>query len=74
MPSVARIRVKLLACAAACLLAFALGAAPVTVLALAFTTAAIPAAVALFGGAHLLRRLAQVRTASTKDPNRMEWT
>ncbi|WP_432824772.1 hypothetical protein [Dactylosporangium sp. CA-092794] len=57
MPSIPRIRVKLLAAAGSCLLAIVLGAAPATVLALAFATAAIPAAVAVLGGVPLLRAL-----------------
>ncbi|MGI5241015.1 hypothetical protein [Dactylosporangium sp. CA-139066] len=58
LPSVARIRAKTLTCAGACLAALALDAAPVAVLALAFATAAVPAAAAFIGGAPLLRALA----------------
>jgi hypothetical protein len=57
MPSVARIRWKLLACAVVCVLAIVSGAALAVVLALAFVTAGIPVAVVTVGGVRLLRLL-----------------
>ncbi|WP_433062050.1 hypothetical protein [Dactylosporangium sp. CS-033363] len=61
MPSVTCLRARSLGFALAAVGALALGAAPVTVLALCFAAAAIPAAVALIGGVPRVRALCGLR-------------
>jgi hypothetical protein len=66
MPTLPRLRARMLAFAASAVLALALGVAPVAVLALVFAAAAIPAAVLMSGGVPRVRALCRPRSAAAE--------
>ncbi|WP_433606720.1 hypothetical protein ACQP2P_30830 [Dactylosporangium sp. CA-139114] len=65
MPTLPRLRSRMLAFAAAAALALVLGAGPVAVLALVFCAVAIPAAVLMSGGVPQVRALCRPRSAES---------